>query len=74
MMVLTKSLGEWRRMVKKDTCGMCRTLLPYDISYYDHPHGFNVTSFISPQWLYIVCNSCHYQWALHKLGVRGYTT
>lgn len=30
-----------------------------------------VAGFEMPQWLYVVCRKCKYQWALWKLGVGG---
>jgi len=39
------------------------------ILQYNHDGGYKVDGFEKPQWLYVVCPNCDYQWSLQKLGI-----
>lgn len=38
-----------------------------DIRSYDHPCGYHLPGFENPQWVYLECPSCGYQWSWWKL-------
>ena len=65
------SLEEYRKLLKLNECRRCHFegLLQEVISHYPHSGGWKVQGFDKPQWLFIVCPKCKYQWALWKLGV-----
>jgi hypothetical protein len=62
-------LESFRDLIKKHECDCGESLRHSDIEHYDHPAGWNVKGFQKPQWLYLTCSKCGYQWALWKLGV-----
>ena len=42
-----------------------------NLQYYPHDGGWKVEGMAENQWLYIHCNQCGYDWALHKLLHRA---
>lgn len=52
------------------TCRWCQAKLNNKMHGYKHEGGYPVAGFEMPQWLYVVCPKCDYQWSLRKLGIR----
>lgn len=67
---MNQTLAHYQQLVTGKTCRWCQTELPPAIQHYTHHDGFQVANFEMPQWLYVVCPRCDYQWALWKLGIR----
>lgn len=65
-----RTLDEYRAMVKILNCPDCAAPLPHGLKSYDHDGGYTVVGFDKPQWLFIECIRCDYQWALWKLFKR----
>lgn len=61
------TLAEYRAMVTLETCPDCGCPLPDGLKHYDHDGGLLVVGFSRPQWLFLECPNCDYQWALWKL-------
>lgn len=66
-----QTLEEYRAMVTIKLCPDCNAPLPHDFKSYDHDGGFPVVGFDKPQWLFLECINCDYQWALAKLIRRS---
>lgn len=62
-----RTFDEYRAMITIPNCPDCGTPLPRDFRSYDHPNGYAVLGCEKPQWLYIECLRCQYQWAFWKL-------
>lgn len=70
---LPERLAEpFKKQVKERICRWCGADLSKEpIKHYGpHSGGWTVPGYDEPRWLYIVCPSCKYQWALWKLGVK----
>ena len=61
------TLEEYRNLITLKSCPDCGALLSRELEHYDHDGGLPVVGFARPQWLYIECLNCDYQWALWKL-------
>lgn len=50
------------------SCPSCGALLGSpEIHSYDHEEGVNLRGFLRPQWVYVTCQNCGVDIALHKL-------
>lgn len=68
--VLSESQAQpFKNQIQITSCRWCGADLSEEpIRAYPHSAGWTVLGFEEPQWLYIVCPRCGYQWALWKLG------
>lgn len=66
------TLLDFQELVRFKTCRWCdyKISLNVPLEYYDHHGGFDVLGFKEPQWLYVTCPKCKYQWSLWKLGIK----
>lgn len=64
-----RSIEVIRGQIDENVCRDCGYvgLMNRPIEAYDHPNGWAVEGYPQPQWLYVVCPDCEYQWALWKL-------
>jgi hypothetical protein len=66
------TLADYKTLVLGKTCRWCSaSLTELPIQHYTHEGGHEVESFEMPQWLYVTCPKCDYQWSLWKLGITG---
>lgn len=72
------TLAEWRLQVGDRHCRWCvqkmdstpAPLKDQPLKHYDHPAGHHVSGYAMPQWLYVECPVCGYQWSFRKLGIN----
>lgn len=55
---------------KELICMFCLDPLPKRFHYYAHEGGWKINYFEKPQWIYIHCSKCGYDWNIGKLGYR----
>lgn len=73
-----KSLEQYQEDLEGKDCRWCRKthssemvfLKGLQIERYDHDHGYQVEGYKWPQWLYVTCPKCEYQWSFKKLGIK----
>lgn len=59
-----------RKKLSVHRCQYCGAdLMKRPISAYPHSGGWKVSGYTELLWLFIHCLSCHYDWAIWKLGV-----
>lgn len=74
---MAKTLIEYQLDLNDKDCQWCRKthtketvlLKGLQIEHYDHDHGYSVEGYKWPQWLYVTCPKCNYQWSFKKLRI-----
>lgn len=74
---MSKTLEQYQEDLAGKDCRWCRKthsqetvlLSGLKIERYDHDHGYQVEGYEWPQWLYVTCPKCEYQWSFKKLGI-----
>lgn len=64
------TLGQISRMVKRarrKTCDCGKSLTSAIVYTYDHECGDTLPGFSKPQWVFLICRRCGYQWAYWKI-------
>lgn len=65
-------MREIRKRVLQGNITECSCGEPFEtgeIRSYDHDGGYNLKGFGKPQWVYVECSKCGYQWSIWKLRI-----
>jgi predicted nucleic acid-binding Zn ribbon protein len=66
-----KTIKDYQKQLDGKKCRFCKEKLEHcEIKMYNHPAGYEVEGMTSPQWLYVVCPKCGYEWSLKKLNIQ----
>ncbi|WP_048181333.1 DUF6011 domain-containing protein [Methanosarcina sp. MTP4] len=55
------------RVANRKKCDCGKSLVSGEVKTYDHDCGETLAGFSHPQWVYLTCPKCGYQWAYWKL-------
>jgi len=61
----------WERILqgKIQTCSCGEPLEYGELASYDHDGGYHLKGYGKPQWVYLQCPKCGYQWSIWKLRI-----